>query len=302
MITTTYLALVAVVAIALWRLRVRGRRAGADRHGAAPTAAAWVRAALAGVSGPDDDLVERMAATLVADTTTFGSSYAIPGHLGAELPPGVFAAASAARPQLTAEVLDRYQDLMVDRCRRLGRPDFVLPADYTLRLVLGCGSEELLLASFEPIVDVRDAAAPPRRTPLPAGSRGPDEGGTRTRVRRLTAVDADDAGATVVLLSVDGAPREQRRLDATTPIVAVGRGADVDLRCPEDAHEVSRRHAELTLTRHGVHVTDLGSANGTWLEREDDTSPSLTPGVAEPLRPGDVVWLDQPRRVTVTLL
>lgn len=46
----------------------------------------------------------------------------------------------------------------------------------------------------------------------------------------------------------------------------VGRKDDCDIRIP--LKEVSRQHAEITITRHGVHVKDLGSSNGTYVNNK----------------------------------
>ncbi|MDL5158082.1 FHA domain-containing protein [Actinomycetospora termitidis] len=301
MVTLTYLLVVLGVGVALWWFgRSRAGRLGGR-----------LRAFVLGVPGPDDDLVERMADCLVANTTVFGSSYAIPGHLGAELPGGVYEAATAARPQLTAEVLARYCETMVERSRRLGRGEFVLPESYTLRLALACGPDEVLVASFEPIVDVRG----PARRPVPVPTGMPDLG-DRT-LRRVpppsddgpTRPGHDDLGGatrrrgigTLVELTVDGRSRGTSALGAGSPLVVVGRGDDAGLRCPDDLDEVSRRHAELTWVRGTCQVEDLHSANGTWVERAGGETELLAPGTPTALAVGDVVWLDEQRLAQVSL-
>lgn len=306
MLSMTYLALVAVLGLGLWRL-TRGRRGGRIRG--ARTLGHRMGTMLGGPLDLNGDLVERMASCLVENTTVFGSSYAIPSYLGAELPTGVHAAASAAKAQLTGEVLDHYQGLMVERARRTGRAEFVLPAEYALRLALSCGPEERILASFDPIVDVRAAFSPPTRRPA-LTVVGIDDAGDRTSTRgpsdagheEPTAWRRPDAETTVVLLSVDGVPYAQRVLGAQTPVVTVGRGSEAGLRCPDDLHEVSRVHAELTAAHGRLYVEDKYSANGTLVQRSDGESVGLVPGEPTAMAHGDVVWFDEQRQVTVTVL
>jgi len=74
----------------------------------------------------------------------------------------VYRAASATKPQLVVEIVNRYTELMADQARREGRrQEFLLPAGYTLRLVLACGPSERSVASFEPIGDVHAALGIP---------------------------------------------------------------------------------------------------------------------------------------------
>jgi predicted component of type VI protein secretion system len=56
----------------------------------------------------------------------------------------------------------------------------------------------------------------------------------------------------------------------------VGRKDDCDIRIP--LKEVSRQHAEIQITRHGVHVKDLGSSNGTYVNNERVQERELVPG------------------------
>lgn len=285
MVTTTYLVLVLGIGAVLWLVSRRVR----PRPGR-------LRALLVGVARPGTDLVERMADRLVEQTTVFGTSYAIPGYLGAVLPKGVFEAASAARPQLTAEVLDHYRTTMVERSRRLGRTrEFTLPEHYVLRLVLACGAEETVFASFEPIVDVRGALT----SGIPAAA-APTAADPPTTARRDATVLPGPAPG-VVLLSVDGVPYAQRDIAGRTPVVSVGRGNKAHLRCPDRLSDVSRLHAELTFADGRTWVRDCNSANGTWLLRSNGVCEPLTPGEPFEVDRHDAVWLDEAGQATVTV-
>ena len=76
--------------------------------------------------------------------------------------------------------------------------------------------------------------------------------------------------------------RECRAMLGQTPLVA-GSGPDCDLVLPDPT--VSRRHARLSATAHGVHFEDLGSRNGTHLEA---LSPDGVVGPGARVRLGDV--------------
>jgi hypothetical protein len=123
----------------------------------------WLREQIVGAGRRrGDDLVERLARCLAGETVALGASYAVPGFIGVVLPRGVYRAASATKPQLVVEIVNRYTELMADQARREGRrQEFLLPAGYTLRLVLACGPSERSVASFEPIGDVHAALGIP---------------------------------------------------------------------------------------------------------------------------------------------
>lgn len=310
MVTTTYLVLVLVLGALVWWWLTRSARSTRTS-----TTRRSLRATLTGATA-DDDLVERMAEELAGRTIGFGSSHAVPGHLGAELPVGVFEAATAARGQLTEEVLTRYCALMEERCRRLGRTPFALPERYGLHLALTCGPEEQLTASFEPIVDVRTTAgrlaSPPRlpavrRPSLVADAprtrrRGPSghglDGQDEITVRRFGRAELEGRD---VVLEVQGTPCARGRLGRDVPSLTVGRDRDAALRCPDGVEDVSRRHV-LLLWRDGrCWVQDEHSVNGTWLSRPDGQTVPLVPGEPTPWATGEVLLLDEERTATVTL-
>ena len=55
-------------------------------------------------------------------------------------------------------------------------------------------------------------------------------------------------------------------LSLTTPVLRIGRTPENGLALPQQA--ISRSHAELRITPQGVTLTDLGSANGTYIGKE----------------------------------
>lgn len=60
---------------------------------------------------------------------------------------------------------------------------------------------------------------------------------------------------------------------------------DIDLDADDPEAKVSRRHARITLREGQYFVEDLGSTNGTFLNR----GKRLMPGVSQPLRDGDEI-------------
>src|SRR4249919_1945759 len=68
--------------------------------------------------------------------------------------------------------------------------------------------------------------------------------------------------------------------------LTVGRGDDAGL-VVDDA-EISRAHAVFGVTSQGLEIQDLGSLNGTWVNGERITSPTL-------LVPGDAIKIGTTR-------
>jgi len=104
------------------------------------------------------------------------------------------------------------------------------------------------------------AAAPARPTPAPA----PDDGRTRVRATLPRFMLRGVSGVTF------------GKTFAVTDNAVLGRQPDCDIAVP--AEEVSRHHARLRLTPDGVHVEDLGSANGTFINDRRIQSGLLKPG------------------------
>ncbi len=84
------------------------------------------------------------------------------------------------------------------------------------------------------------------------------------------------AGAPYAVLIVHRGPHEGTAFPLTPPVVGVGRGADQQVFL--DDITVSRRHAELRLTDQGWRIADLGSLNGTYVNRQPVTEAVLASG------------------------
>jgi pSer/pThr/pTyr-binding forkhead associated (FHA) protein len=115
----------------------------------------------------------------------------------------------------------------------------------------------------------------PRRQAIPAAARpapaprAPKAG--RPAVRRLVVVDGAAAGTTV---------------DLTDEPITIGRADDSTITLIDDY--VSTRHARLVLQDGAWLIEDLGSTNGTYLDRQRVTA--LTPVTAGvPIRIGKTV-------------
>jgi pSer/pThr/pTyr-binding forkhead associated (FHA) protein len=78
--------------------------------------------------------------------------------------------------------------------------------------------------------------------------------------------DLDDIPGGAGLLVVTRGPNAGSRLALTKPLTTVGRHPDSDIFL--DDITVSRRHAELRSEGGGFRVKDVGSLNGTYLNRE----------------------------------
>lgn len=217
----TYVAVVLVVGIVA---ALVAHRRGLIGSGAGE----WFREQLVGAGRRrGDDLVERLARCLAEETVALGASYAVPGFIGVVLPRGVYRAASATKPQLVAEIVARYIELMADQARREGRrQEFLMPAGYTLRLVLACGPSERSVASFEPIGDVHAALglpAPemPALRPGMGSGMGTDLGDGRQLVStgavNGTAVNGTGVNSTAVNGSVQLGGDAETRNVRTSP-------------------------------------------------------------------------------------
>ncbi|HYF46491.1 MAG TPA: FHA domain-containing protein [Acidimicrobiales bacterium] len=80
------------------------------------------------------------------------------------------------------------------------------------------------------------------------------------------AVDLDDIPADTGLLVVKRGPKAGSRFALTDDVTTAGRHPDSDIFL--DDITVSRRHAEVVRAGDGYAVRDVGSLNGTYLNRE----------------------------------
>lgn len=143
--------------------------------------------------------------------------------------------------------------------RQIDREAVLKPGDLLLFGRIGCsvGSSQ------------RDTAPAPK--PAPAADDG------RTRVRATLP--------RLVLRGVSGATLG--KTFAVADQAVIGRQPDCDIPIP--AEEISRHHARLKLVSEGVHVEDLGSANGSFINNQ-----RIQSGL---LKPGDELRLDNVRFV-----
>ncbi|MFY0530226.1 FHA domain-containing protein [Archangium gephyra] len=107
--------------------------------------------------------------------------------------------------------------------------------------------------------------AGPRRRPRrgPAGS--PREGRDRELPARFSSGEYEDPGHSPAFLYVERGPGVGQLLPIKQGVLVLGRASTSDLRLQHPS--ISRRHAQLT--RRGDHLTlkDLGSQNGTYVNR-----------------------------------
>ena len=116
------------------------------------------------------------------------------------------------------------------------------------------------------------APAPPKqpRAATPKATR-PDKADKKSAARKLVVTDGAIAGTTITL---------------TTDAVTIGRADDSTIVLTDDY--VSTRHARLVPTEGQWLLEDLGSTNGTYLDRRRVTAPTPVP-LGTPIRVGKTV-------------
>ncbi|MBW0115471.1 FHA domain-containing protein FhaB/FipA [Pseudonocardia abyssalis] len=116
-------------------------------------------------------------------------------------------------------------------------------------------------------------AASGLRSMLPGGGRAAPRGGSRGRMPRQLLVTAGALAGTRV------------SLEDSRPIL-IGRADDSTLVLDDDY--ASTRHARISLQGEEWYVEDLGSTNGTYLDRAKVTGPTRVP-LGVPVRIGKTV-------------
>jgi len=112
----------------------------------------------------------------------------------------------------------------------------------------------------------QQAPVQPRPAPTPRAAKS-----GRPGPRRLVVIDGDAAGTTV---------------DLTGEPITIGRADDSTITLIDDY--VSTRHARLVLQEGGWLIEDLGSTNGTYLDRQRVTTPTPV-ALGVPIRIGKTV-------------
>ncbi|MDP3971572.1 MAG: FHA domain-containing protein [Candidatus Nanopelagicales bacterium] len=123
----------------------------------------------------------------------------------------------------------------------------------------------------------RDLIAPPE-TPLAAGLPGADRARSTSRQRRTRA--------NARVLVVRQGSLAGTKLPLGTSPVTIGRSPDCTLSITDDY--ASGQHARLRPSEGRWIVEDLGSTNGTWIDRTRITGPTVLE-VGAPLRIGQTV-------------
>jgi pSer/pThr/pTyr-binding forkhead associated (FHA) protein len=115
------------------------------------------------------------------------------------------------------------------------------------------------------------AAAPGGRRPPRGGTSKPARGGGRSGPRALIVTAGALAGTRIAL---DGRP------------IMIGRADDSTLVLDDDY--ASTRHARISQSGDDWYVEDLGSTNGTYLDRNKVSGPTRVP-IGTPIRIGKTV-------------
>jgi pSer/pThr/pTyr-binding forkhead associated (FHA) protein len=134
------------------------------------------------------------------------------------------------------------------------------------------------LAGLEGALD--NDGAVPAEEPAPAADTG--------EARALEALPPGSA-----LLVVKRGPNAGSRFLLDAPVTTAGRHPDSDIFL--DDVTVSRRHAEFAREDHGFTVRDVGSLNGTYLNRERIETASLAGGDEVQIGKYRLVFLSGPR-------
>ncbi|HYO72672.1 MAG TPA: FHA domain-containing protein [Archangium sp.] len=107
--------------------------------------------------------------------------------------------------------------------------------------------------------------AGPRRRPRRGPTGAPREGRDRELPTRFDSGEYEDPGHTPAFLYVERGPGVGQLLPVKQGVLVLGRASTSDLRLQHPS--ISRRHAQLTRRGDRLTLTDLGSQNGTYVNR-----------------------------------
>lgn len=144
---------------------------------------------------------------------------------------------------------------------------------------------------------VQSAPAPPSQT-MPSQSAPPSQGGNKTVALRAPGAEParqnyEAVGQKVLAkLIIQRGGRVGREFMITTEEAMIGRWdadggifPDIDLDQDDPEAKISRRHARITVSGNQFFIEDLGSTNGTFVNRGQ----RLLPGNRHPLNNGDEI-------------
>lgn len=161
------------------------------------------------------------------------------------------------------------------------------------RYCANCGT--VLMASVPSAEPVESETSTHTLTPpeIEALEAGPEERG----LAEETASAVEALPTETALLVVKRGPNAGSRFHLDTALTTAGRHPDSDIFL--DDVTVSRRHAEFHREEHGFTVRDVGSLNGTYVNRERVERQSLASGDEVRIGKFGLVFL-QPRAETAT--
>jgi hypothetical protein len=155
-------------------------------------------------------------------------------------------------------------------------------------------------ANFQPPPNIAEAGAhrtqgggqPPNQTGAFNGQTNALRGGDAEGVRRLASIDEKSHPAPGAKLIIQRGGKVGKEFPINGSEAMIGRWdadggifPDVDLDQDDPEAKVSRRHAKIQFLNNQYWIEDLGSTNGTFVNR----GPRLSPGAKQPLKNGDEI-------------
>lgn len=130
-------------------------------------------------------------------------------------------------------------------------------------------------------------AAPPPAAPHPSHTRVMEDFGTLPDLgKREEAAPAEPAPEAARLELVFALPgRGLQKVPLTKGEITLGRSDDCDIIVQDGEKRISRKHAVLRVAEDGITLTDLNSANGTFVQGDRIESVTLAPGASFQLGP-----------------
>jgi|GEM_PF-1031572 len=105
------------------------------------------------------------------------------------------------------------------------------------------------------------------------GTRTPTKGGRWLATQEPQSKDSRRVEPSIIIIRSDGA---QKEIPLTKQRYVIGRQADAGIRLPDGG--ISRQHAEIVIDDDRMVIKDLGSSNGTFVNRKRVSTAELTAG------------------------